>query len=149
MKKRKIEESISSFKKFGDKYKSDSKFNAKVQLFGYVFVFLLIVIYANVISLNGTKKISNTTSSRRNSSRDTIINSGEKHNNLLRNSDNNYEYDIRIFSKVKGSADKRESHYYGKVYKNNMEILKDFNDTVYTYYKVDSHYYKRDYIYTF
>ena len=55
----------------------------------------------------------------------------------------NYQYDINI-NLVKNTEEINTYHYYGKSYKNTIEINKDINDTINTYYKVDDYYYKKN-----
>lgn len=123
---------------FYEKMKTDKRYNAKVQFIGYGVFILLIIIFLNVNGVSNGN-ISNTIN-------DSVINNindneevQEDNNSLLEIIDNNYSYDINI-SCMKGEEE-FNYRYYGKSYDKNIEINKEIDSVVSTYYEVDGYYY--------
>lgn len=131
----------SAFKEFLDKYKNDKKYNAKVQLIGYGVLIGIIILYANINSAQITS-YRKTYPSRTNRTNNINTNQESKNETLLEKIDKNYQYDIKVLSK--GKEEKKEIHYYGKKYQNNMEITKELDGITTNYYKVDSRYYTKE-----
>ena len=92
---------------FKEKYKSDSKYKAKVQLIGYGLFILFLIVYLNIASMGAkNKKLSNTTTKNN----DNIPT--KENNNIetktdkelgqwLKDIGTNYEYDVAVSSKSK------------------------------------------------
>lgn len=135
---------------FFERYKSDKKFNAMVQLGGYGVFILGLIIYLNVTGMHGGSTtgnniIGNTVGSG--------ILDGENasldDSSLLEKLSNNYNYDIKIdYKKISMDTTNNKEveiehsiRYSGKSYDNKLEINKVKDNNTYLYYKVDNKYY--------
>ena len=133
---------------FLERYKSDKRFSAVVQLGGYgVFLFGLII-YLNISSIGGDSYTGNNVIGN-------TVGSGIKENpslddaSLLEKLSDNYSYDIKIGYKKKSmdTTNNKEVEiehgirYSGKSYDNKLEINKDRDNNTYLYYRVDDKYY--------
>ncbi len=128
-----------------NKYKNDKKYKAKIQLIIYGIVFIIIIAYANILRLNAPK--SNITSQEeRKKQIEKIIKKETKKEGLLEKISDNYEYTINIsyIPKEESNTEQKELHYKGKVFKRNMEIIKEIDETKNNYYKVNTKYYTKD-----
>ena len=130
MKKKNKEEE----KNFLEKYKTDKKFKAKVQLIGYGIIIVFIIIYANISSMIVPKN-TNLTLKKDGNNNNTIV----KKESLLKKISNNYEYEINVTYK-----DDKKTTYIGKRFKNNTEITKKENEETKNYYKIDTKYYTKN-----
>lgn len=123
---------------FFEKYKTDKKFNAKVQLIVYGAFIIILIIGLNLNSQNTTSS-KNITSLKSETTNSRITN---KRINPLEKINNNYEYEIKG-TIIKKENEKKEISYTGKRYKNTKEIIKN-NQIENTYYKINSRYYKKN-----
>ena len=130
---------------FFEKYKTDKKFNAKVQLIGYGIFILILIVFLNISSL-GNNSSSNITSFKNSTNNHQQSKIDNQQINLLQKLSNNYEYDIKakITTKRDDNKETKEVEYYGKSAKNNMEIIKKVDNTTINYYKVDNRYYTKE-----
>lgn len=125
---------------FLEKFKSDKKYKAKVELVGYGVFILILVLYLNIASAGSSsvnyqdsindEKTNNTTDEKTASSEIDI----------LFNNDINYEYEVNLSFKTKEEEEKNLI-YKGKKYSDEMIIEKNFNEDVVTYYKLGKEYY--------
>ena len=135
---------------FFERYKTDKKFSAKVQLSGYGVFLLVLIVFLNVGAMNsgstvGNNVIGNTVGSgnldKENASLDDT--------SLLEKLSNNYNYDIKIDydKKSMDTINNKEVEiehsisYSGKSYNNIVEINKIKDNNTYLYYRVDNKYY--------
>lgn len=135
---------------FFERYKTDKKFSAKVQLSGYGVFLLVLIVFLNVGAMNsgstvGNNVIGNTVGSgnldKENASLDDT--------SLLEKLSNNYNYDIKIDydKKSMDTINNKELEiehsisYSGKSYNNIVEINKIKDNNTYLYYRVDNKYY--------
>lgn len=127
---------------FIEKIRTDKKYSAKVQLIGFGIFILLLIIYLNVIS--GSSNSNQNIILGNNSSSLIEESTDDDKTSLLEKVDNNYSYDIVLDIKKKNSdvEEEKQIHYYGKSYKDNMEINKEMDGNTYLYYKVKDYYYK-------
>ena len=125
-------------------YKTDKKFNAKVQLIGYGIFIFIVIIGLNISAASGNRSNRNITSMK-NSINNQTNRTTNKKIALLQRINNNYEYDIKVelTTKKDETTETKEVEYSGKSYKNNIEIIKKDNNESKTYYKIDSRYYKK------
>lgn len=133
---------------FFQRYKSDKRFSAKVQLTFYGVFLLGIVIYLNVTGVNsGSTNYNNIIGNTVGNGILDDENASLDDTNLLEKLSNNYNYDIKIDYKKKSmditnnkEVDIEHSiSYSGKSYDNKLEINKDNN--TYLYYRLDNKYY--------
>lgn len=131
-------------KDFIEKYKTDKKYKAKVQLIGYG-VFILIVLIGLNISALGTSSHENISSMKNYPLNNRNTKTENKRITLLDNIKDNYEYDVKatVTTKKEEIEETKEIEYYGKSSNNNMEINKKLGNENNTYYKVDKRYYKK------
>ena len=135
---------------FWERYKTDKKYNAKVQLMGYGIFIVVLVIYLNLSGISsgstrGNNIIGNTVSNGFKEGENTSLDD----TNLLENLGSNYNYDIKIsFDKLSMNISTNEEveiehniNYIGKSYGNKLEIKKDKDGVSSLYYKVDNKYY--------
>lgn len=134
---------------FFERYKSDKKFSAKVQLCGYGVFLLVLIIFLNVSSMNGGTTGNNTIGNTVGSGILNEENASLDDTSLLEKLSNNYNYDIDI-DYVKKSMDitnnkeieiEHSIRYSGKSYNNKLEINKVKDNNTYLYYKLDNNYY--------
>ena len=132
---------------FLKKYKDDKKYKAKTQLLGYGVVIIIIILYL-IIARTTTPNNKNIVLERKNT-----INQAQNENDkkpktekLFETINNNYKYSINISYILKEENEEQEKkiHYEGKVSKENMEIIKEIDDTKNYYYKVNNKYYKKE-----
>lgn len=129
-----------------EKYKTDKKYKAKIQLIGYGLFILLVIIYVNISSMNSSTGSNITTIKNNINQTETEKNTEEeKKSNLLNKINNNYEFEtkITITTKNETQEEQKEQTYSGKRSKNNTEINKKTTDNTNTFYKVDSRYYTK------
>jgi len=122
------------------KYKNDKKYKAKIELTGYVLFILLTVLFINVSSTGNTPLNDNIVNETTNNN---IQKEEDKEKDLLSQINNNYQYDITI-NLTKTTEETINYHYYGKSYDNKLEINKDINKIINTYYKIDDYYYTKE-----
>lgn len=131
---------------FFEKYKTDKKYKAKIQLIGYGLFILLVIVYVNISSMSSSNS-SNITSIKNNIDQTEKNNNNEeeKKSSLLNKIDNNYEFETKITLTIKKEEqeEKKELSYSGKRSKNNTEINKKTIDNTSTFYKVDTRYYTK------
>ena len=132
-----------NIKEFVNKYKTDKKYKAKVQLIGYGVFILIIIIGVNISAASSGYSGNITTMKRETNEPSTTTNQSA---NLLKEINNNYEYEVnaKITTKKDDKEETKDIKYTGKSYENNMEITKTFNNETNNYYKVDSRYYKKN-----
>ena len=121
------------------KYKNDKKYKAKIELTGYGILIVIILIFANIASPT-TSQLNN--NNQNNETNQNITNEEEKTKNLLDRITNNYQYDINI-NVIKNNEEIINYRYHGRSYDNTLEINKDINNSINTYYKIDDYYYKK------
>ena len=129
---------------FIEKYKTDKKYKAKIQLIGYGAFILLLIIYLNISSLNTTSHgniITQKSNSEQTEKKET---KEEKNSNLLKQINNNYEYEIKAWVTHEKDNFQSEATYRGKRFQNTTEITKIINNESINYYKVDSRYYTKE-----
>lgn len=125
---------------FWYKFRSDKKYNAKVQLIGYGIFILVVIIGVNIsggTANRGSMVPSNRVGSENTSKDDT---------SLLEGSNVSYQYDVVMDVRYKNILDEEVSSnvsYSGKKYKDVMEITKKVDDESGLYYKNDSRYYSK------
>ena len=126
-------------------YKTDKKFNAKVQLIGYGIFIFIVIIGLNISAASGNRSNRDITSMKSSINNQTNRTTNKKIA-LLQKINNNYEYDIKVelTTKKDETTETKKVEYSGKSYKNNMEIIKKDNNESKTYYKIDSRYYKKE-----
>ena len=122
------------------KYKNDTKYKAKVELTGYIVFILLVILFINIASLGSSKPITNLNNEIFSNNSNSDVET-EKH--LLDTISNNYQYDINI-NITKTTDENITYRYYGKSYKDTLEINKVFNNTTNNYYKVNNYYYQKN-----
>lgn len=128
---------------FLDKLKNDKKYKAKVEMIGYVIFILILIIYLNMAGAGSNGSIGNNINTLENNN---LVNEKEESVTLLERLNNNYKYDINV--SLMYDTDTLEDieeviNYSGKSYLDNIEILKKYQDTTATYYKVKDFYYKK------
>ena len=128
---------------FLEKYKTDKKYKAKIQLIGYGAFIILLIVYLNIASLNTTSH-GNIVTLKNNTNQLEEKETEEKRSNLLKQISDNYEYEIKVSLTQEKDDLKSEVTYNGKRFKNNMEITKKTNNENTNYYKVDSKYYTKE-----
>ena len=141
-KKNKNEQQATENQSFFDKYKTDKKYKAKVQLIGYGIFILILIAYLNISNMNATSHGNITTLKNEINNKETSATTEDKQIDLLEKINNNYEYTIN--TTIITNEEEKEVKYSGRSAKNNMEITKEINTTTINYYKVDSRYYKKD-----
>ena len=130
---------------FFHRIKNDKKYKAKVELIAYLVIIVVIVIYLNVSNIGNNYDYNKVTDTN---IKDVLTNNVEDTGDMLKQLKDNYTYNIDISVKSKGNnvEDKVVNNYSysGKVYKDNMIIDKNLNNTVYNYYKVMDEYYVKE-----
>lgn len=135
---------------FFERYKTDKKFSAKVQLSGYGVFLLVLIVFLNVGAMNsgstvGNNVIGNTVGSGNLDNENASLDD----TSLLEKLSNNYNYDIKIDydKKSMDTINNKEVEiehsisYSGKSYNNIVEINKIKDNNTYLYYRVDNKYY--------
>ena len=134
---------------FFERYKSDKKFSAMVQLCGYGVFLLVLIIFLNVGAMNGGSTGNNIIGNTVGSGILDGENASLDDTSLLDKLSDNYNYDIRIDYEKK-SMDitnnkeveiEHSIRYSGKSYNNKLEINKVKDNNTYLYYKLDNKYY--------
>lgn len=143
MSKGKKKESLNDKESFFERMKNDKKYNAKVQLFGYLIFLGALIIWVNLSSVSGNRGnvILDNNVDKENTYKDGI--------SLLEILDDNYSYDgVISIDKISMNVDTNEEvvvtdkiRYYGKSFRDNLEINKVVNDISNLYYKKDNNYY--------
>ena len=123
------------------KYKNDKKYKAKVELTGYVAFILIVILFVNIASLGNSKPSTNLNNEIISNNNNNTNTENNKH--LLETITDNYQYDINV-NITKADEEKINYHYYGKSYKDTLEINKESNNTTNNYYKVDNYYYQKN-----
>ena len=142
-KKEQYENSNKGIKNIIEKYNTDKKYKAKIQLTaGFCFLFLLII-YINMSNTN-MSTYGNITTIKNKSTQQTEKIKEEKEVNLLEKITDIYEYEIKITYKDNKEDNYKEIKYQGKSYKNNLEIIRENSEEKTNYFKVDSRYYKKN-----
>ena len=129
-----------NIKEIYEHYKTDKKYQAKVQLIAGTALIIMLVLYLNISST--TSSYGNITDIKNDIPNQTEEKTTNNKTDLLKEIEDNYEYDTKI--KYKQTDEEKELHYYGKSYKENLEINKEENNHKNTYYKVDSRYYQKN-----
>ena len=133
---------------FYNRYKSDSKYRAKVQLVGYAVIIVLLVIYLNVTNMTNNYNYGNTISLDKAdiSNNDSNVDNGSNLD-FVSNISNNYVYDVNVVVKKKddnGIDSEIQYNYSGKSYKDVMIINKKVDNNQVSFYKIDDDYYSKD-----
>lgn len=139
------EEQMSFFKKM----KTDKKYNAKVQLIGYGILIVFLIVYANITSAINIPSNSIIVDDFVDSKLDDNISNSNNDVSLLRSVDDNYKYDTVLEIEKKKTddievSDNYKVRYFGKSFKNKLEITKEDSLSSLLYYKVDNRYYLKD-----
>ena len=130
---------------FFQKYKTDKKYKAKIQLIGYSIFILLVIISVNISNTSTPSHGNITTFKKESNNTENKDTTNNKKSNLLQKIEDNYEYNIIASIKKQEENDETiELLYSGKSYQNNMEINKNINNIINNYYKVDSRYYTKN-----
>lgn len=131
---------------FFQKLKTDKKYSAKIQLIGYGLLIVVLIIYLNISSMGNSVSGGNTAISNEEKINDQLNSTDIESNDLLKEIENNYQYDIHITMKKKnGELDEETTlRYYGKSYDDQLEIFKETLDSTVTYYKLEGRYYIKD-----
>lgn len=137
---KKEETKKNNIKEMYEQYKTDKKYQAKVQLIAGTAFIIILVIYLNIS--NTTSNYGNISEIKKSIPNQTEEKITDNKIDLLKQIEDNYEYDTKI--KYKQLEEEKEIHYYGKSYKENLEINKETKDNKNTYYKVDSRYYQKN-----
>lgn len=134
---------------FWEKYKTDKKYKAKVELIGYGCIVLGLILYLNIANLSSSSGNVGNIIPISNSSNEVEETALEK-SDLLNKMKDNYEYDVQISfqKKMDENTDMDDNRlsigYVGKRYKNHMVIEKEDKYGRGNYYKLDSLYYQND-----
>lgn len=114
------------------RFKNDSKYNAKVQLMGFVIFVVIIVIYLNISRIGDNYDYNNVINKIDNKSNDEVVSIFDKIND-------NYTYNISISAK---SKDKDVTIIYsGKRYEDNTIINRNSSGVNDVFYKISDEYY--------
>ena len=132
---------------FYEKYRTDSKYKAKIQLIGYLSVVFLIIIYVNVSAATSSSRVDIPSFSKE----EDIPSSSLKESSLesldlLKKIKDNYEYEVSFQCAFLHDEVEEEENirYSGRRYENNMEITVDDSLKKNMFYKVDSRYYEKN-----
>lgn len=145
-KKEQLEKKGNREQTFLERYKSDEKYKAKVQLVGYGVLVAGLILYVNVASIGSGGSFENTIIDSDTSFRENLGNNISEDTDLLKRIKDNYEYDIKVsFQKsIDEESVDNTIRYTGKRYLNNTVIEKEDNEGNGIYYKVDSLYFIKD-----
>lgn len=119
------------------KYKNDSKYKAKIELFGGCLFILFLIVWINISSIFSNDNYNYIESN-------TVTNTIEEDKNNIINKlkNNNYEYKIEV-SKVKDNIESKVT-YEGKKYNNLTLVTKTYEDKIEEYYIANNNYYLKN-----
>lgn len=129
---------------FFEKYKTDKKYKAKVELIGYGIFIVVLIVYLNISSMNSNSaNFQNITNEEILTGKSDNETTSLEKEDLLEKIDKNYEYDIRVSLKYLSDNEEldKDIHYFGKRYEDERIIDKELEDGKNTYYKIGSMYY--------
>lgn len=130
---------------FFEKLKNDKKYKAKVEILGYGVFILILIIYLNIAGAGSSGSVVNNVNNLENNN--SVVNETEEAETLLERLENNYKYDINVSltHDTETLEDIEEVVCYsGRSYGDSIEIIKSYQETMVSYYKVKDFYYAKD-----
>lgn len=124
---------------FLEKYKTDSKYKAKIQLIGWGIFLLVLIIYLNIAELSSpSKPLTNTVTPIRDTEKENA-----KLGEWLDKIGNNYEYEVNIATKKKDGENivSDEVRYFGISNLNRLTIDRSYQGNTLHYRKEADQYY--------
>lgn len=135
---------------FLEKYKTDKKYKAKVELIGYGILILVLIVYLNIASLSSVPGTVQNIIPTGNSDGDVKEENSLEKSDLLKKMDDNYEYDVQVSFQKKEEENtaiddsRLQVRYAGKRYDNHTIIQKEDKTETGNYYKIDSLYFVQE-----
>ena len=145
-KEKKVEKELT----FLEKYKTDKKYKAKVELIGYGILILALIVYLNIASLSSTPGTVQNIIPTGNSDESVEEETSLEKSDLLKKMDDNYEYEVQVSFQKKEEENtdlddgRLQIRYAGKRYDNHTVIEKEEETGVVNYYQIDSLYYVQE-----
>ena len=130
---------------FFQKFKSDKKYRAKVQLIGYTVFIVFLIVFINVSNVGNNYSYNSVDNNNLNANDDNELQ--EEDSNLFKDIDDNYSYNVDVVVKTKdenGNDIESKVNYNGDSYKENLVINKVYDNVNSTYYKVEDEYYYKE-----